>query len=331
MLFTRNLGPESILSVIAPCYNEVKVVEPFITELVDEIEKLKLPCRYELILVNDGSTDGTDKELDRIAEKHPLIIKVIHLSRNFGHSSAVVAGLNYVSGNIVVLMDSDMQDDPSCFGLYIQKWRQGYDVVYTKRASRREIAPLRFLFWLFYRILILMSDIHIPADAGNFCLMDKKVVGHLLSLSEKNRYIPGLRAWIGFKQIGIPVPRRQRYDNSVKTRLPGKWKLALNAIFSFSFLPLIIFRLFGTLAILVSVILGSYVVYHKIITGLAVTAWASNIITTTFFGGLNLLGIGIVGEYISRIFDEVRDRPIYIVDRVTMKNEVAGTTGKSND
>ncbi len=324
----HHFGPESVLSIVAPCYNEAKGIEPFVNELVSQLEEMKYTDQYELILINDGSTDSSDRELDRMAENYPGKIKVIHLSRNFGHSPAVIAGLKHVRGDVIILMDSDMQDDPSCFPQYIQKWCEGYDVVYTKRASRREIAPLRFLFWLFYRILILMSDIHIPVDAGNFSLMDKRVVDYLLSLPEKNLYIPGLRAWVGFRQIGIQVPRRRRYDNSVKTRLTGKWKIALNAIFSFSFLPLIVFRIFGTLAVMVSIVLGSFVLYHKVVTGLAVTAWASNIITTTFFGGLNLLGIGIAGEYISRIFDEVRNRPLYIVDRITEKKEVSVNRSK---
>jgi dolichol-phosphate mannosyltransferase len=207
--------------------------------------------------------------------------------------------------------------------LFLQKWREGYDVVYSKRSSRRESAPIRFLFWLFYRILLLMSDTYIPPDAGNFALMDKRVVNILLSLPEKDIYVPGLRAWVGFKQIGVPVPRRLRYDNLPRTNLKGKWKLAFNAIFSFSYLPLIIFRVLGILALTVSLFLASYTLYHKLISGLAVTAWASNLITITFFGGLNLFGIGIIGEYISRIYNEVRGRPKYIIDRIANGHRVS--------
>jgi len=171
--------------------------------------------------------------------------------------------------------------------------------------------------------LLLMSDTYIPPDAGNFALMDKRVVNILLSLPEKNIYVPGLRAWVGFKQIGVPVPRRLRYDNLPRTNLKGKWKLAFNAIFSFSYLPLIIFRVLGILALTVSLFLASYTLYHKLISGLAVTAWASNLITITFFGGLNLFGIGIIGEYISRIYNEVRGRPKYIIDRIANGHRVS--------
>jgi polyisoprenyl-phosphate glycosyltransferase len=320
----RDLGPHSVISVVAPFYNEVKNIQTFVQELENEFEKIGFADKHELILVNDGSTDGSDRELERIITEHPGKIKVIHLSRNFGHASAVYAGLEHASGEVIILMDSDMQDDPGFFYLFLQKWREGYDVVYSKRSSRRESPPLRFLFWLFYRILFLMSDTYIPPDAGNFALMDKRVVNILLSLPEKNIYVPGLRAWIGFNQIGVPVPRRIRYDDLPRTNLKGKWNLAINAIFSFSYLPLIIFRVLGILALMVSLLLASFTLYHKFISGLAVKAWASNLITITFFGGLNLFGIGIIGEYISRIYNEVRARPRYIIDRIAEDNTASG-------
>ncbi len=317
---TRDCEPE-LISVVAPCYNEMNCIESFINELVAELDNLEGIGKYELVIVDDGSNDGSDSILDQMATVYPGKMKVIHLSRNFGHAQAVSAGLKHISGDIVILMDSDLQDDPSCFSSYISKWRDGYDVVYSKRTSRLETAPMRFLFWLFYRVLILMSDVHIPADAGNYSLMDRRVVDHLMSLPEQKQYLPGLRAWVGFKQIGISVPRRRRYDNKVKTRLMGKWKLGLSAIIGFSFLPLVIFRFLGAIAIVASLVLTAYTLYHKFITGLAVTTWASIIISTTFFGGLNLVGIGIVGEYISRIFNEVRGRPMYIIDRIVGINE----------
>ena len=320
----RDIGPDSVISLVAPFYNEAKNIKTFVEELENEFEKIGYADKHEMILVNDGSTDGSDRELERIITDHAGKIKVIHLSRNFGHASAIYAGLEHASGEVIILMDSDMQDDPECFQLFLQKWREGYDVVYSKRSSRREIAPLRFLFWLFYRILLLMSDTYIPPDAGNFALMDKRVVNILLSFPEKNIYVPGLRAWVGFKQIGVPVPRRLRYDNSPRTNLKAKWNLAINAIFSFSYLPLIIFRVLGILALMVSLFLASFTLYHKLISGLAVKAWASNLITITFFGGLNLFGIGIIGEYISRIYNEVRGRPKYIIDRIADGDKVSG-------
>lgn len=312
----RDFDPDAIISVVAPFYNEVKGIKAFVEELETEFDKIGYEDRHELVLVNDGSTDGSDRELDKMAARYAGKIKVLHLSRNFGHAPAVYAGLAHAGGQVVILMDSDLQDDPSCFDLFLHKWREGYDVVYSKRSSRPENVLLRPMFWLFYRILALMSDTKIPLDAGNYALMDKRVIKHLLALPEKHLYWPGLRAWVGFKQIGIPAPRRHRYDGTARTGLKGKWDLAANAIFSFSYLPLVVFRLFGILALIVSLALAVYALYHKFITGLAVTAWTSNIITVTFFGGLNLFGIGIIGEYISRIYNEVRNRPKYIIDRI---------------
>jgi len=326
----RDLDTDAIISVVAPFYNEVKGIKAFIEELELELAKIGYADRHELVLVNDGSTDGSDKVLDSMAMHYAPKIKILHLSRNFGHGSAVHAGLEHASGQLIILMDSDLQDDPTCFDQFIQKWREGYDVVYSKRSSRPENVLLRPMFWLFYRILALMSDTKIPLDAGNYALMDKRVVEHLLALPEKHLYWPGLRAWVGFKQIGIPAPRRHRYDGAARTGLKGKWDLAANAIFSFSYLPLIVFRLFGILALIVSLTLAVYALYHKFITGLAVTAWTSNIITVTFFGGLNLFGIGIIGEYISRIYNEVKDRPKYIIDRIASDHKDSGSDRKND-
>ena len=174
---------------------------------------------------------------------------------------------------------------------------------------------MRLLFWLFYRILNFMADTRIPADAGNYALMDGGVVRQLLDLPETAPYLPGLRAWVGFRQVGVPLPRRARYDAKTRAGILGKWRLALNAIFSFSYLPLVFFRVCGILALVASTFLTSYALYHKFITGLAVQTWASEFIVTLFFGGLNLFGLGVIGEYIGRIYTEVRDRPKYIVAR----------------
>jgi dolichol-phosphate mannosyltransferase len=326
----RDLDSDSIISVVAPFYNEVQGIRSFVEELEAEFQKIGYADRHELILVNDGSTDGSDHELDRIAAQYATKIKVIHFSRNFGHTSAVYAGLAYAQGLVTILMDSDLQDDPAGFDLFLKKWREGYDVVYAKRSSRQENILLRPFFWLFYRILMLMSETYIPLDAGNYALMDRRVIQLLLALPEKNLYLPGLRAWIGFKQIGIPIPRRHRYDRSARTGLKGKWNLAANAIFSFSYLPLFVFRLFGILALIVSLALASYALYSKLISGRAVTAWTSNIISITFFGGLNLFGIGIIGEYISRIYDEVRTRPRYIIERTFGHREDSDSGQETN-
>ncbi len=312
----RKIDSDTVLSVVVPIYNEIDVIDALVAEVVQAVDALDFPGRFELVLVNDGSTDGSAEMLDAIAHRHPDPVKVIHLARNFGHAPAVRAGLDHTTGDAVIIMDGDLQDDPAAFGPFYEKWRDGYDVVYAVRTSRQERLGAPLFFWLFYRILNYASEIKMPPDAGNFSLMDRRVVNELESLPERNRYLPGLRAWVGFHQIGVPVPRRARYDRSTRVGVVGLWKLANNAIFSFSHVPLTLFRTLGLIAIVTSAALVSYACYGKFITGEAIKAWMSQFITITFFGGINLLGVGVIGEYVVRIYDEVKKRPAYVVDQI---------------
>ena len=314
----RKVDANTLISVVAPIYNEVEIIEAFVREVTRALERLDFPGRYELVLVDDGSRDGSAAKLDHLAAGSSGHIKVVHLSRNFGHAPAVRAGLNHAGGDLVIVMDADLQDDPAAFGAFFEKWLTGHDVVYAVRTSRQERFGAPVLFRLFYRVLNRISEIKMPADAGNFSAMDRRVVDKLTSLPEQNRYLPGLRAWVGFRQVGVPVPRRARYDRSTRVGLRGLWRLANNAVFSFSHVPLTLFRTLGLVAIVISAALVGYACYHKFVTGLVINAWMSQFITVTFFGGINLLGVGILGEYVVRIYDEVKRRPAYIVDRVTV-------------
>lgn len=313
----RTLRPGQRFSVVAPMFNEARNAAPFVQEIRTAITALHLPCPFELVLVDDGSWDGTGEELDALTVQYPGEVRVVHLARNFGHGAAVSAGLDYARGDVVVLMDADMQDDPAAFAPFLEQWAQGYDVVYAQRVSRQESPFSRFFFWLFYRLFTWMANLRAPLDAGNFALMDRRVVKQLTAFSERNRYLPGLRAWVGFRQTGVPVPRRARYDARGRVGFRGLWTLAMNAVFSFSYVPLFVFRFAGMLSLLMSAAVIVFALYHKWVTGLAVTAWASQLVATSFLGGVNLLGIGLIGEYIARIYDEVKGRPMYIVDRVT--------------
>ncbi len=309
------MSAKETLSVVAPVYNERESIAAFVEEVISELERL--PVAYDLILVNDGSTDGSGKALDACAAAYPGRVTVLHLTRNFGMEPAIDAGLRCARGDAVIVLDSDMQDDPKAFGAFIEKWREGHDVVYAVRASRQETAPRRTLFWLFYRLLGAIANIPLPADASNFALMDRCVVDALLAMPERNRFMRGLRAWVGFRQAGINTARRSRYDRHTRLGLRGQWTLAMNAIFAFSYVPLFLFRLAGAASLVLSFVLIAWTLYHKLIAGLEVEAWASQLVTTSFFGGINLLGIGIVGEYVARIHDEVKGRPNYLVQRVT--------------
>lgn len=314
---TKEPGFSWRLSVVAPVYNERDVVRPFVTELVEVLDALNPPGGWEMILVNDGSRDGSETALEACAEAYPGRLTVVHLARNFGMEAAVGAGLEHATGDAVVVLDSDMQDDPAALSMFVEQWRAGYEVVYAVRASRKESAIRRSMFWAFYRILGWIANIDLPADAGNFALMDRRVVTALVSMPERNRFLRGLRAWVGFRQIGVPVVRRARYDYTTRLGFRGQWKLAMNAIFAFSYVPLFVFRLAGAMTVALSILLILWALYYKLIVGLEIKAWASQLITTSFFGGINLLGIGVVGEYVARIHDEVKGRPNYVIHHIT--------------
>ncbi len=305
-----------LISVVAPVYNEIALLDQFIAELRQALAALAGEVRYELVLVDDGSTDGSRQHLDQIAREAPDQFTVLHLCRNFGHSAAISAGLDHARGDAVILMDADLQDDPAAFGTFLAKWREGCAVVYAVRSSRKEAWPIRLAVAAFYRLLGWISNTSIPADAGSFSLMDRKVVDLLCAMPERNRFLPGLRAWAGFRQAGVPVPRRLRRHGRSRVGWRGLWKLSMNAIFSFSYFPIFVFRALGALSLLGCLGVILFVLYHKLVTGKAVTAWASQMLSTLFFGGINLLGIGIIGEYVARIYDELKRRPPYVIDRI---------------
>lgn len=312
----RHITEDTLLSIVAPLYNEVAILHDLVGEIRNELKAIGFPGRYEIVLVDDGSTDGSAEELDRIADRYRGQVKIVHLARNFGHSAATTAGLEHASGDVVILMDADMQDSPAAFGPFLEKWQEGYDVVYAVRVSRQEGLLRRLVFSSFYRILSWVADIELPRNAGNYSLMDRRVIDGLIAMPERNRYHPGLRAWAGFRQIGVDVPRRQRYEKGKRVGLRGQWKLAMNAVFSFSYAPLFFFRAVGVLSMGVSAFLIAFALYQKIRLGTAASTWFSLLVAISFFGGMNLFGIGVLGEYVARIYDQIRNRPAYILDRI---------------
>jgi len=302
----------ALLSVVLPVYNEQHVLE----ELTRRVALAACQCAdsYEIIFVNDGSSDGSGPALDRLATRNPSV-RVIHLARNFGHQAAVQAGLAHAAGDCVVLMDSDLQDMPEAIPDFVQKWREGFDVVYAVRCKRKEQWWKRALFAGFHRLLASVSSVPIPADAGNFSLIDRRAVREIVAMAERDRYLPGLRSWVGHKQCGLLVERAARYDDQPRVSLRGLWRLAKTAVFSFSTCPLSVFHLIGVLSLSLFVGLAGFSLYCKLFTNLAIPGWTSHILSASFFGALNALGISILGEYVIRIYDQVRQRPIYVVDR----------------
>ena len=309
-----------VLSIVLPVFNELHALAALHAQIAAAL--LETEQTYEIIFVNDGSTDGSATLLDQLAAQHPEI-RVLHLSRNFGHQAAVQAGLTAARGAAIILMDSDLQDDPRALPRFVQQWQQGFQIVYAVRAARKEKLWKRFLFKAFYRALNAVSQVQLPVDAGNFSLIDRQVLHCMNGLPERDRYYPGLRSWVGFRQTGIVVERNARYDHTPRVSLWGLFRLAKTALFSFSHVPLTLFYGVGGLAFLVCCGLGLFALYHKLITGLAIPGWTSMTMVVSLFGAINAFGIAILGEYAIRIYDQVRARPNYLIARITEQSTAA--------
>jgi glycosyltransferase involved in cell wall biosynthesis len=297
-------------SIIIPIYNEESTLPELRNRLADAAGLLDMP--FEVILIDDGSKDKSFAIMKEIHAQDARF-KIIRLSRNFGHQIAISAGMDLAQGDAVILMDGDLQDPPELLPQMIAKWREGYQVVYTIKTSRKEASVKRLAFKAFYRVLHALSSIRIPMDAGNFSLMDRRVVEIMKQIPERHRYISGLRAWVGFRQIGIEYDRGARYAGQPQMSINRLVQLALDGIFSFSNVPLRTASYVGCAAAMVAFAGGLYVIYEKLFTDKALLGWASTICTITFLGGLILMTLGIIGEYVGRIYDEVKQRPLYII------------------
>lgn len=300
-------------SLIFPVYNE----EDNIQNLYDRVTGVmkELHCEYEIIFINDGSYDRT-KELLSELHKKDKHIKVINFSRNFGHQVAVSAGLQHVKGKAIAILDADLQDPPEILKKFFPYLEQGYDVVYAVRTQRKENILKKAAYSMFYRLLQKISNIYIPLDSGDFCVMNQKVVRAINTLPERNRFVRGLRSWVGFRQIGVAYERAGREAGESKYNLARLMKLALDGIFSFSYMPLqLMFYggffafLFGILGSIVAIYLRFFTTAYKGVPGFATT-----IILIMVVGGLQMFAMGIMGEYIRRVYDEVKARPQYIID-----------------
>lgn len=303
---------ETTVSIVLPVYNEAGVLSRLVNGLRDALREVR--CDAEIVFVDDGSTDGSADLLDALAESDPQI-RVVHFSRNFGHQAAVQAGLLHASGDVLVLMDSDLQDDPAAIPRMLEMWQQGFDVVYAVRTERKESYLKRALFTSFYRLLNAISQTPMPLDAGNFGLIDRKVAERIAHLIDRDRFFPGLRRWVGFRQTGIPVERLARYDDNPRVSLRGLFRLAKTAIFGFSTFPLTVFYWIAGLSAGAFLAVATFALYHRLISGLAIPGWTSITLVAAFFGAINALGIAILGEYVARIYDQVRSRPQFIVAR----------------
>lgn len=303
--------PPIALSVVVPMYNEEQVCGVFFAAVVPVLERIT--ANYEIICVNDGSRDNTLQVL-REARDQNNKIKIIDLSRNFGKEPALTAGLDFAQGAAVIPIDADLQDPPEVIPQLVAKWREGYDMVLAKRNDRRGDSALkRLTARLFYRLLGRIGDIPIPTDTGDFRLLDRKVVDVLSHLPERTRFMKGLFAWPGFKQAVVSYSRPARAAGASKWTLWHLWNLALEGVVSFSTLPLRIWTYVGLLMALFSLSYISFIVGRYFIFGVDVPGYASLIVVMLFFNGLTLIGLGILGEYLARIFIEVKQRPLYLI------------------
>ena len=300
------------LSVVVPVYNEQEVLPAFYERLAQALSTL--PCAAEILFVDDGSNDGTARILDDLARRDDRV-RVVGLTRNFGHQAALCAGLDVCSGAAVLLIDADLQDPPELIRDFHAKWKEGFQVVFGRRRRLEEGFFKRSVYHLFYLALHWLADIDVPLDTGDFSLLDRTVVDNLKALPERTRFLRGLRSWIGLRQTGIEYLRHGRHQGQSKYSLTKLFKLAFDGIVSFSTVPLRL-ALFMGLAVSAGGFLGIVVVvYLRLRHSFDLPGWASLMVILLFLGGIQLVTIGIVGEYIARIYEEVKFRPLYLVAR----------------
>lgn len=298
-------------SVVVPIWNEELVIPELYTRVVETMESTGET--WELICVNDGSRDQSLSMLIALHDKDPRV-RVIDFSRNFGHQIAITAGADFADGDAVIVMDADLQDPPDVVLRLIQKWREGYEVVYAQRTKRE--GETRFKLWTakaFYRLLRGITEVDIPVDAGDFRLMDRRVVLAMRRLREKHRFMRGLSSWVGFRQIGVDYERAERFAGETKYPLRKMVRLAVAAITSFSFVPLQLATWTGFVLAGISVLAILITVILRLSGSQFFLGQATTLVAVLFMGGIQLIFLGIIGEYIGRVFDEVKDRPLYIV------------------
>jgi polyisoprenyl-phosphate glycosyltransferase len=327
----NELTEQPSISVAIPVYNEEAVMPELLRRTCAVLDEIP-GGPHQIVLVDDGSSDRTWELLEKAAEKDPRLV-VITLSRNFGHQTALGAALDYVSGDVTVLMDGDLQDPPEAIPVLVDAYRQGYDVVYVQRVNRKEAWWLRACYYLFYRLLTALSSIQLPLDAGDFGLMSRRVVQEIRRMPEHHRYLRGMRTWVGFRQIGVPIERAARRAGRTKYSPLRLLKLASDGIFAFSIVPLRAAAIFGATATGLSVLYAIYSLYVKFWLH-APQGFTALVLAITFLSGVNLFFLGIIGEYVGRVYEEAKGRPHYVVLKVvrqrglgsraaTPRNEIA--------
>ncbi|GAC1376535.1 MAG: glycosyltransferase family 2 protein [Ktedonobacteraceae bacterium] len=305
-----NALTQPVYSIVAPVFNEEETLPHFYERVVHVMEQVDEP--FELVLINDGSRDGSYRVMQELHERDQRV-RVIDFSRNFGHQIAISAGLDYAQGKAVVVIDSDLQDPPEVIPTLIERWKHGAEVVYAQRATREGETKFKLVTAsLFYQVIGRITSVSIPRDVGDFRLMDRSVVDTLVKMREHHRFMRGLSAWVGFRQEAVQYDRQERFAGTTKYPLTKMIKFSLDAITSFSHLPLQLATSFGFVLAGISLLGIIVAVFLRLVTG-AIVGQASTLILVLFLGGIQLIFLGIIGEYLGRIYDEVRARPLYVV------------------
>jgi len=307
-----------VLSVVVPVFNERENLDALLARLLAVLEPTREP--FDIVFVDDGSRDGSAEMLDAFHARDARV-KVVHLSRNFGHQAALQAGLDHARGDAVVMMDADLQDPPELLGQFVAAWRGGHDVVYAVRKKRREHALKRFAYAAFYRTIKVMAEIDVPLDAGDFCLLDRRVVDVINRMPEHRVFLRGMRAWAGFRQRALVYARPARAAGETKYGLGRLLSLAANGLFSFTLIPLRLATWLGLLLILLSGAWGAFVLAWRLLgfrifglTASQLPGWTGFVLLLILFGSVQLVLLGVLGEYVGRIYEETKGRPRWVIE-----------------
>jgi glycosyltransferase involved in cell wall biosynthesis len=307
------------LSVVVPMYNEAGNVPALLDRIVENVDGIDGAPTYEILVVDDGSTDGTADAVREELRRRPNLA-LIRLSRNFGHQLAATAGIELAAGDAIVLMDGDLQDPPELIAQFFARWRDGYDVVYAVRRTRKGESPFKlFTAGLFYRTIKRLTKVSIPVDTGDFRLMSRRVVEALRRLPERHRFLRGMVSWVGYRQTGVEYDRDERTWGATKYPIPTMLRFAVDGITSFSDIPLRFASYFGFSVSAIAFLYALVVVVAKLLRVYPpgyTPGWASTIVAVVFLGGVQLISLGILGEYLGRIYDEVKGRPLYLIDDI---------------
>lgn len=323
----HRLNARPLISIVAPFYNEELAIDRFFREVIDVLRDIG--TEWEIICVDDGSSDATLNRLLAQARSKPAV-KVLELSRNFGKEAALSAGLEASTGDVVVLIDADLQDPPALIGQMLEKWREGYDIVYGVRQSRNsDSLGKRATASGFYRVFNQLTPTPVPAHSGDFRLMDRRVADRVRELPERTRFMKGLFAWVGYKSTAVSYDRPGREQGRSAWSYWKLWNFALDGLTSFSTLPLRVWTYVGLIVSLLSFIYASFLIVRTLVFGVDLPGYASLMVVILFLGGIQLISLGVIGEYLGRVFLEVKQRPVYLVNRLhhfSGNNEESGVT-----